>query len=226
MNALDDQEDDDQHPRRGRDEEREELALEDRPEASHTGSSLLVSSAKTCSSEALTGTSSRRPTPAGTSARATSSVAVSTSSRPSRQVTDERATARPRRCELTRFVAGEHASRALRRARSQRARARERLSLRSSSIVSLRDELALGDDQRAIAGGLDLGQDVRREQHRVLAAELADERADLADLVGIEPGGRLVENENGRLRDERIGEPHALAVALRKVADELARRRR
>ena len=37
---------------------------------------------------------------------------------------------------------------------------------------------------------------------------------------GIEAGGGLVEDEERRLGDERVGEPDALAVALREVADE------
>ena len=71
--------------------------------------------------------------------------------------------------------------------------------------------------------GLDLAQDVRREDDRVLAAELADERAHLADLVGVEARGGLVEDDDRRPRDDGVREADALAVALGQVADALVR---
>ncbi len=52
--------------------------------------------------------------------------------------------------------------------------------------------------------------------------QLADEVARLPDLAGVEPVGRLVEDEEFRLVDEGVGESHALAVAFREGADDLA----
>jgi len=79
-------------------------------------------------------------------------------------------------------------------------------------------------DDHAAADRLDLGQDVRREDHGARLAfararELADQRADLADLDRVEADGRLVEDHHGRIVHDRLGEADALAVALRQRAD-------
>ena len=55
---------------------------------------------------------------------------------------------------------------------------------------------------------------MRREDDGALLAELADELARLPYLVGVEPDRRLVEDEDGRVVDEGLGQPDALAVAL------------
>ena len=57
----------------------------------------------------------------------------------------------------------------------------------------------LVDDDDPLAHLLDLGQDVRREQHRVLAAEFPDGVERLADLHRVEARGRLVEDQDGRI---------------------------
>src|SRR5450432_1052841 len=85
------------------------------------------------------------------------------------------------------------------------------------------DELAAADDDDAAAGGLHLGEDVRREDDGLLAPDLLDERADLDDLVGVEAARRLVEDEDVRVVEHGLREAEALAVALRQLADELAR---
>src|SRR5690606_8048795 len=77
------------------------------------------------------------------------------------------------------------------------------------------------DDQDAAAGRLHLRQDVGGEDDRLLTADLADQLADLDDLVGIEPRGRFVEDEHFRLVDEGGGEPDALAISLGELADVL-----
>ena len=61
------------------------------------------------------------------------------------------------------------------------------------------------------ADRLDLGHDVRREQDRVPLAQLADQGADLADLDRVEPGRRLVEDQDVGVVDHRLGQPDALA---------------
>ena len=58
------------------------------------------------------------------------------------------------------------------------------------------DDAALIDDDDPLAGLADLGQDVRAEDDRVLAAQLLDQAPGLDDLLRVEAGGRLVEDEH------------------------------
>jgi len=46
-------------------------------------------------------------------------------------------------------------------------------------------QLAVVDDQDSPAGGLHFGKDMGGEHYRLLPAQVADELADLHDLVGI-----------------------------------------
>src|SRR5207244_3152746 len=48
-----------------------------------------------------------------------------------------------------------------------------------------------------------------------------NERARGADLGRVESGGRLIEDEHGRIGEQRVGQADALAVALGEGADEL-----
>ena len=93
-------------------------------------------------------------------------------------------------------------------------------AVRSSAGRALAHEPAAMDDQHAPADGLDLGQDVRREQHRLLAREPADQIAHLADLVRVEAGRRLVEDQERRVGDQRVRKADALSVALGELPDD------
>src|ERR1043166_6882454 len=77
------------------------------------------------------------------------------------------------------------------------------------------DQAALMHDLHAIADAFHLRQNMRRQDHAVRAAELADQRADLADLVRIEPHRRLVENDHVRAVHDGLGDAHALLIAAR-----------
>ena len=68
----------------------------------------------------------------------------------------------------------------------------------------------------------DLLQVVRRQDHRVLLAEVRDQRPHFDDLVRIETGSRLIEDQQIRFVDHRLGESHSLLVALRQLEDVLA----
>ena len=81
---------------------------------------------------------------------------------------------------------------------------------------------AAGDDDHPAADRLDLGHDVRREQDRVPVAQLADQVADLADLDRVEPGGRLVEDQDVGVVDQRLGQADPLAEPSREVAEDPA----
>ena len=79
-------------------------------------------------------------------------------------------------------------------------------------------DLALVDDDDALAGLRDFGQDVRAEDDRVIAGELLDQLARLDDLLRVEAGGRLVEDQHVGVVDQRLRQADALLVALRQLA--------
>ena len=56
--------------------------------------------------------------------------------------------------------------------------------------------------------------DVGAQDDGVIARQRLDELADLDDLLRVEPGGRLVEDEDVRVVDQRLREADALLVAL------------
>ena len=64
-------------------------------------------------------------------------------------------------------------------------------------------------------------QDVGRQQHRALAAQLPDQRVRLPDLVRIQADGRLVEDQDRRPREQRVRQADPLPVAARQRADDL-----
>ena len=83
------------------------------------------------------------------------------------------------------------------------------------------DDAAVGDDDGAGAYGLDLLHDVGGEEDRLVLADLTDEGADFLELVGVEAGGGLVEDEHVGVVDERLSEADALLVALGELGDAL-----
>jgi hypothetical protein len=86
-------------------------------------------------------------------------------------------------------------------------------------LRALRDDAPAIDDDDAVADHGHLGQDMRRQDHRVLAGERADQGPDLGDLPGVEADGGLVEDEHIRVPEQRLREADALPVALRQLAD-------
>ena len=99
-------------------------------------------------------------------------------------------------------------------------RRRSRSASTSSAGAPFGDDAAAIEDDDAGADRFDLGQDVRRQDDGALLAERGDERQHVAALVGIEAVGGLVEDEHVGAMQERIGEPDALAIALRQLADD------
>ena len=85
----------------------------------------------------------------------------------------------------------------------------------------LRHKLALVDDDDAFAGMLDFREDVGAQDDGVVAGEAADELARFDDLLGVEAGGRLVENQDIGVMQDGLRQTHALPVALGELADEL-----
>ena len=79
---------------------------------------------------------------------------------------------------------------------------------------------AVVDNQDALAHGLHLGQNVGAQDNRVVAAQVFDEGADFNNLLGVQAHGGLVQNEHRGVADQRLGNAHALLIALGEVADE------
>ena len=79
---------------------------------------------------------------------------------------------------------------------------------------------ALADDNDLLDCLSDLCEHVAREQHRAAGGrEVAQRVTEPADAVGVEPVGRLVEDEDLGLAEQRACEAEALAHALRETAD-------
>ena len=57
----------------------------------------------------------------------------------------------------------------------------------------------------------------------MMCSEVVDALPHGAHLMRVEPDGGLIENDNRRLVDQRIGQAHALAIALGKFANHLPR---
>ena len=84
---------------------------------------------------------------------------------------------------------------------------------------SVRPDVPVDQDHHPVACRLDLRQDVRGEDHGLGLPHAADELAHLDDLVRVEPGRGLVQDQDLGIVEDRGGEPDALAVALRQLAD-------
>src|SRR5262249_22671092 len=85
---------------------------------------------------------------------------------------------------------------------------------------ALGDDDALVDDHHRATDHRDLGQDVRGQDHRVIASQRLDQLADLADLLRVEPDGRLVQDQHRGVAHDRLGQSHALSVPFRQLADQ------
>ena len=80
--------------------------------------------------------------------------------------------------------------------------------------------MPLRQDERLVADGLYLTEDVAGQDDRVDAAQLPDEAAQLDDLRRVEAHGGFVQNDELRTAQQRLRHAHPLAVALREAADE------
>ena len=59
---------------------------------------------------------------------------------------------------------------------------------------------------------------MRAQDDRVVARQLLDQATSLDDLLGVETGGRLVEDQHLGVVNQRLRQTHALPVALRQLA--------
>ena len=90
---------------------------------------------------------------------------------------------------------------------------------------ALPDEPTGGEDPDPVAHRLDLGQQVAREHDREAAFvdELAQQVQDLDDAERVDRGRRLVEDEQVRRLDQRVGDAEPLAHAARVGLDRIVR---
>ena len=80
----------------------------------------------------------------------------------------------------------------------------------------------MGDHDDLVTDGLDLGKDVRAEDHRVGPSQLTDQVADLNDLERIQPHRGLIQDNDLRVSQQRLGNTHPLPVALGQSGDPAA----
>ena len=74
-----------------------------------------------------------------------------------------------------------------------------------------------------LASLLHFGQDVGAQDDGVVARQAANQLAGFIDLLGVEAGGRLVENQDVGVVDDGLRQSDALPVALGKLADQFVR---
>src|SRR6184192_2994709 len=84
---------------------------------------------------------------------------------------------------------------------------------------SVGHDLSAADDEQPGAGVLDFREHVRRQDHRAVLAERADQAPDLDALVRVEPLGGLVEHQQIGAVQDRLRQAHPLAIALGQLAD-------
>ena len=75
-------------------------------------------------------------------------------------------------------------------------------------------QLALVDDDDLFTGLLDFRQDVRTQNNRVVACQAFDQITGLIDLLGIESGGRLVQDKHVGIVNNSLSQADPLTVAL------------
>ena len=88
------------------------------------------------------------------------------------------------------------------------------------------DKLALADDDDLLADCLHFGEDVGAQDDGVFAGEALDQLARFDDLLRVESGGRLVENQDVGIVNDGLREADALPVAFGELADQLVSARR
>ena len=79
----------------------------------------------------------------------------------------------------------------------------------------------MSDDDRPAAHRLDLLEQMGRDHDRLVGPHRGDDLAHLVFLVGVEPVGRLVEDQHLRIVQQRLRDPDAAPVALRQGLDRL-----
>ena len=84
------------------------------------------------------------------------------------------------------------------------------------------EQPTLEQNRHPVRHALDLAEDVGGDEDRALSRQRADVPAHLDDLARIEAVGGLVEDQQGRIPQQSLGDGDALAVAAREPRDEVA----
>ena len=82
-------------------------------------------------------------------------------------------------------------------------------------------DLALINDDHAIAGHADFRKNVRGKNDGVISGETFDQVAHFDDLLGIEADGWFIENDYIGIVDQGLGDSYALLIAAGEALDEL-----
>jgi len=82
-----------------------------------------------------------------------------------------------------------------------------------------RRDAAMSDDDRSTAHRLDLFEQMRRDDDRLFASHGRDDLAHLVLLVGVEPVGRLVQNDDVGIVEQCLSDPDAALETLRQSFD-------
>ena len=80
---------------------------------------------------------------------------------------------------------------------------------------------AARDDDGAVAYGVDLFQQMGRDDDGLACGHLVDELTHLVFLVGVQPVGRLIENEHLGIVEDGLRQPHPATIAFRERVDGL-----
>ena len=81
-------------------------------------------------------------------------------------------------------------------------------------------DMALIDDQHAVASHFDFRQNVTGNDHCHATSEASDEIAHDENLMWIETDGRLIHDDDRWFRQNRFGDAHALAESFGELADD------
>ena len=84
------------------------------------------------------------------------------------------------------------------------------------------EQPTLEQNRHPVRHALDLAEDVGGDEDRALSRQRADVPAHLDDLARIEAVGGLVEDQQGRIPQQSLGDGDSLAVAAREPRDEVA----
>ena len=79
------------------------------------------------------------------------------------------------------------------------------------------NDASLVYDHDLVTDHAHFGQNMRAEDNRVVLGERRDQLSDLYNLLRVKTTGGLIENDDIRLVNDRLGKTNSLAISLRQV---------